>query len=129
MAYSEVLADRIRAALGPDQRVTEIRMFGGLCLMVRGHMACGVIGDQLMLRVGRDLYEAALARKHARPMDFTGKPMPGMIYVGRAGCATTRAVRTWVDIALAFNATLPPKTRSRRRRKPRVIPKRATGER
>src|SRR3954463_3297224 len=109
MAYEEALADRIRHALGPTARVTEIKMFGGLCLMVRGHMTCGVMGDELMLRVGRDLYESTLARRHARPMDFTGKPMPGMIYVGAEGCGTASAVKTWVGIAVEFNETFPPK--------------------
>lgn len=120
MAYSEELADRIRRALGPDRRVTEIKMFGGLCLMVRGHMTCGVIGDELMLRVGPELYESTIARPHARPMDFTGKPMPGMIYVSAEGCSTNRDVKGWVDRALAFNETLPPKSKGpkRRRRKP-----------
>jgi TfoX/Sxy family transcriptional regulator of competence genes len=114
MAYDEPLADRVRHALGPNRRVTEIKMFGGLCLMVRGHMTCGVIGDELMLRVGPDLYAATLARKHARPMDFTGKPMPGMVYVSAEGCATTRAVKAWVDRALEFNETLPPKRKKAR---------------
>src|ERR1041384_4967328 len=121
MPYSEALADRIRKALGPDKRVTEIKMFGGLCLMVGGHMTCGVVGDELMLRVGPDLYESTLARRHARPMDFTGKPMPGMIYVGREGCSTARAVKTWVDRALEFNETLPPKSaavKKKRKRRP-----------
>jgi TfoX/Sxy family transcriptional regulator of competence genes len=123
MAYSEALADRIRTALGPDRRVTEIKMFGGLCLMVRGHMTCGVIGDELMLRVGRDLYESTLKKRHARPMDFTGKPMPGMIYVSAKGCETSRAVKAWVDRALEFNETLPPKTKKAKRRKPIAIRK------
>jgi len=118
MAYSEELADRVRSALGPDRRVTEIKMFGGLCLMVRGHMTCGVVGDELMLRVGPDLYPSTVKRRHARPMDFTGKPMPGMIYVGAEGCSTTHAVKGWVDRALAFNETLPPKTKGPRRKRP-----------
>jgi hypothetical protein len=121
MAYSEALADRIRTAIGPDRRVVEIKMFGGLCLMVRGHMTCGVIGDELMLRVGRESYASVLKRKHARPMDFTGKPMPGMIYVNAKGCTTSRAVNTWVEIALEYNETLPPKSKPTKRRKPRRV--------
>jgi hypothetical protein len=119
MAYSETLADRIRRALGPDASVREIKMFGGLCFMVRGHMTCGVIGDEMMLRVGKDGATAALQRKHARRMDFTGKPMPGMIYVARDGCSTQRAVDAWVARGLEFNATLGPRARTRKARKPR----------
>ena len=81
-------------------------------------MTCGVIGDEMMLRVGKDGQAAALARKHARQMDFTGKPMPGMIYVAREGCSTLRAVNAWVERGLAFNATLGPKVKSRKARKP-----------
>jgi TfoX/Sxy family transcriptional regulator of competence genes len=117
MPYSEALADRIRTALGPDRRVTEIKMFGGLCLMVRGHMTCGVIGDELMLRVGPNLYEPTLKKRYARPMDFTGKPMPGMVYISAEGCRTTRGVKSWVETALEFNETLPPKTKTRKRKK------------
>jgi TfoX/Sxy family transcriptional regulator of competence genes len=119
MAYDEALADRIRRALGPEVSVREIKMFGGLCFMVRGHMSCGVIGDEMMLRVGKDGEAAALARKHARQMDFTGRPMPGMIYVAREGCSTRRAVDKWVELGLAFNATLGPKVKARNRRPPR----------
>jgi hypothetical protein len=116
MAYDEELADRIRRALGPDQRVTEIRMFGGLCFMVRGHMSCGVMKDEMMLRLGPEGVAAALKLKHARPMDFTGKPMRGMIYVAREGCSSQRDVAAWVKRGLAFNATLSDKVR--RKRKP-----------
>jgi TfoX/Sxy family transcriptional regulator of competence genes len=119
MPYSEALADRVRHAIGPDVRVTEIKMFGGLCFMVRGHMTCGIMGDHLMLRLGADGAASALARPHTRPMDFTGKPMVGMIYVDPSGCSTARSVRTWIDRALEHNAGKPEKAKpSRRRRSP-----------
>lgn len=119
MAYSESLADRIRVALGPAARVTEIKMFGGLCFMVRGHMMCGVIGDELMLRVGTDGFKTALELKHTRPMDFTGRPSTGMIYVANAGCSTQRAVDAWVARGMEFNARLGEKKRSKKTRAPR----------
>jgi hypothetical protein len=119
MAYDEALADRIRHALGPDARVTEIKMFGGLCFMVRGHMTCGVMGEEMMLRVGAERAQAALERKHARPMDFTGKPMVGMIYVARGGCSSQRDVNRWVELGLAHNRTLGDKVRRKRKPRPR----------
>jgi TfoX/Sxy family transcriptional regulator of competence genes len=119
MAYDEALADRIRRALGPGARVTEIKMFGGLCFMVRGHMTCGVMGDELMLRVGVAGANAALELEHARPMDFTGRPMAGMIYVSREGCSTQRAVERWVARGMTFNATLGDKKRSKESQTPR----------
>ena len=72
-------------------------------------MFCGVLGDELMLRLGPDGAEQALARPHVRPMDFTGRPMKSMVLVGRDGLKGV-ALRRWVDTALAFAGELPPKT-------------------
>ena len=109
MAYGEGLADRVRGALLPRPDIEEKKMFGGLAFMVGGHMCCGVIGDDLMVRVGRDAYEDALAAKGARPMDFTGRPMKSMVFVGAAGTERDADLRGWIDTALDFVRTLPPK--------------------
>lgn len=108
MAYSEPLAALIRGALASAD-FTEKKMFGGLCFMVQGHMCCGVAKDELMVRVGPDAYDKALARKHARHMDFTGRPLKGMIYVGTEGCKTARQVKSWTDAGLVFVQSLPAK--------------------
>lgn len=107
MAYDEGLADRIRRAVGPRPDVTEKKMFGGIAFLLDGKMFCGVVKDELMVRVGPAAYEAALARPHARPMDFTGRPMAGYVFVGAAGCRTDGAVRAWAERGAAFVATLP----------------------
>ncbi len=110
MAYDEDVAYRVRAALadaGVDP--VERQMFGGLAFMVRGHMTVGVIGDDLMVRVGADGHEDALAQPHAREMDFTGKPMTGMVYVAPAGIADDEDLRSWVRRGLDFTGSLPPK--------------------
>ena len=117
MAYDEQLADRVRSALGPRVRVDEIRMFGGLCFMVNGHMTVGIIGASLMVRIGAENYAKFISRRHAGPMTFTGKPMKGIILVDAAGCSTLRQVRAWVAAALAFTATLPPKKPARPRKR------------
>ncbi len=109
MAYDEDLAVRVRELLEDEPTCIDKKMFGGLCFMVTGHMCCGIIGDELMVRVGPDGYEAALARPHARPMDFTGRPLTGMVYVGAAGLRTKAALRAWVARGLAFTRSLPPK--------------------
>lgn len=83
-------------------------MFGGLAFMVDGHMACGVAGEELMLRLGADGAEAALERPHVRPMDFTGRPLTGMVFVAERGLRG-QALARWVGQAVAFVATLPPK--------------------
>jgi hypothetical protein len=72
-------------------------------------MTVGVVNDELMARVGPDGEDDALGQPHARTMDFTGRPMTGFIQVSGAGVATEEDVRAWVDRALAFTTTLPPK--------------------
>jgi len=113
MAYDENLADRVRHVLAPEPGRTERKMFGGLAFMLDGHMCCGIVGDELMLRLGIDGAKAALSRPHVRPMDFTGRPSAGMVYVSREGLEGV-ALRRWVERAAAFARTLPPKRASDR---------------
>lgn len=109
MAYDAGLAARVKKGLAPYPDVTEKQMFGGLAFMVGGHMCCGVNGDELMVRVGPDGYAAALASPHAREMDFTGKAMKGYVYVAAPGLADDDDLRSWLERAAAFVATLPAK--------------------
>jgi TfoX/Sxy family transcriptional regulator of competence genes len=125
MAYDEQIADRVRRALGSRAGVTEKKMFGGVAFLLDGKMFCGVVGDDLMVRVGPDRYEAALAEEDVRPMDFTGRPMNGYVFVGRRGAGTDRAVRKWVDLGTAFAATLKRDTAARTA-KPRPLAESAT---
>jgi hypothetical protein len=109
MAFDEDLAARMRAALGDVRGVTEIKMFGGLCFTVRGNMAVGVTGNDLMVRLAPEDGEAALARPGVRPMDFTGRPMKGFVFVGAEGVKSDRMLERWVDRGVAFASSLPPK--------------------
>jgi TfoX/Sxy family transcriptional regulator of competence genes len=109
VAYDEELADRVRRALAPREGLSEKKMFGGIAFMLHGNMSCGVEKDQLMVRVGPERHEEALAQPHARPMDFTGRAMRGMVYVTPEGCRTDEALKRWVEQGLNFAATLPPK--------------------
>ena len=84
-------------------------MFGGVAFLDRGHMFCGVLGPDLMVRVGPDAYDAALRRRHVREMDLTGRPMRRIVTVARAGVRTRRQLEAWVAAGLAFTRTLPPK--------------------
>lgn len=108
MAYDERLAARVRLALAAELTV-EKKMMGGLCFMVRGHMCCGVEKERLMVRVGPQAHERALKLKHAAPMDFTGRPMRGFVYVLPPGVATQRGVGAWVKRGLEFVSSLPAK--------------------
>jgi len=109
MAYDEALADRVRDVLAAREGVSERKMFGGLCFMINGNMACGPMGDELMVRLGHEEAERALTEPHARPMDFTGKPMRGMIYVTAEGLADDRDLAGWVELGADHAASLPPK--------------------
>jgi hypothetical protein len=84
-------------------------MFGGLCFMVGGNMCVGIVGDDLMVRVGPDGWEEALSRPHAREMDFTGKSMRGMVYVAPEGLSEDDDLRKWVDRGLDYASSLPAK--------------------
>lgn len=110
MAFDEELAKRVAAALDDVADVREQRMFGGLAFLVGGHMTCGVAGDELMLRLGQEGADAALAEPHVRPMDFTGRPMSTMVFVESAGIESQAALEGWVARALSYVRTLPPKT-------------------
>lgn len=106
MAYDETLADRIRRAVGRPADVTEKKMFGGLAFLLDGRMFCGIVKHDLMVRVGPKRYQAALAEAHVRPMDFTGRPMNGYVFVGPGGTRTEKAIKKWVDQGIAFVGTL-----------------------
>lgn len=116
MAYDERLADKVRTVLATRQSVSEKRMFGGLSFLIRGHTCCGIVGNELMVRVGPVAYAAALARRHAREMDFTGRPLRGYVYVAPEGLRTLRAVRSWVERGVTFALSCPPKSPTPRQR-------------
>jgi len=109
MAFDEKLVERVRKELEGRRGVEERKMFGGLTFMVRGNMACGVDKDRLMVRVGPEGMEAALKRPHAKPMDFTGRPMKGFVLVGPAATETDDGLDAWVARAESFASSLPPK--------------------
>jgi TfoX/Sxy family transcriptional regulator of competence genes len=117
MAYNEHLADRIRDAFGVRNNLEERKMFGGIAFMVGGHMCVGIIGDSLMVRLGVEEARAWLTKPHVRPMDFTGRPMKGYLYVDAPGLKTAKQLKGWIDRAVAFGATLPPKKRTMRSRR------------
>ena len=109
MGYDEGLAERIRELMADVPDVTEKKMFGGLCVLVSGNMCCGILGDSLMARVGPDHYETCLGLPHVQEMDFTGRPMKGMVYVAPEGIAEDEDLKRWIDRCLAFAETLPRK--------------------
>ena len=109
MAYDEKLAERIRKIAKGTPALSERKMFGGVAFMTGGNMFCGITRDDLMVRAGPAAHEDALARPHARPMDFTGRPMKGMVFVAPEGYASDADLRSWVELGLAHARTLPAK--------------------
>jgi TfoX/Sxy family transcriptional regulator of competence genes len=109
MAYNEALADRIRGIVGDGPGLSERKMFGGTAFMLHGNMFCGITRDDLMVRVGPERFEEALASPGARPADMGGRPMKGMVFVGPEGYATEEELRGWVERTLDYARSLPAK--------------------
>ena len=105
---SEELADRIRRRLKGRRTVSEKRMFGGVCFLLRGNMLCGTSKGRLMVRVGKEQDTAALARPGARPMNFTGKAMKGFVWVDARSFAGASLGR-WIALAENYVGALPRK--------------------
>ena len=109
MAYDEGVVERVRELLDGHAWVSERNMFGGLAFLLNGNMILGVLGDELVVRVGPDAYDDALEREHARLMDFTGRPMKGLVYVGPEGFSEDSDLDGWVALGLEYASSLPAK--------------------
>jgi TfoX/Sxy family transcriptional regulator of competence genes len=116
MAYDEDLAHRVREVAPAGGEVTERKMFGGLAFLLGGHMFAGVVGSELMVRIGSEAAARALERDHVREMDFTGRPMKSMVFVQPSGLHGP-ALEQWVTAAADYARTLAPKQPGRPRRR------------
>lgn len=106
MPHDPYLADRMRGALARRKGIKERKMFGGFCWMLNGNMLCGVEVGRFMFRVGKDLEAVALAHPGATPMEVTGRPMRGFVWVC-AEAAEGKALRAWIDLASRYVRVLP----------------------
>jgi TfoX/Sxy family transcriptional regulator of competence genes len=109
MAYDHDLADRLREQLADQDAVTEQEMFGGIAFLLGGNMAVGVSRDELMVRVGKDHGDEALAEPHTRPFDMTGRPMKAWVLVEQAGFESEAQLAAWVARGVDYARSLPPK--------------------
>ena len=109
MPYDEHLAERVRKTIGKKRGITEQKAFGGVGFMLHGNMACGIIGEKLMLRLGADGAAAAMEEEHVTPMDFTGRPMKTMVFIKPGGTEADADLQKWIGKTLAFAKTLPKK--------------------
>lgn len=115
MAYDETLAVRIRTALAATAGVTERKMFGGLCFLIDGRMCCGILQDEMIVRVAKGEQATLLQQPDVRVMDFTGRPMKGFVTVRRSGLRTPTALKRWIARGAAVAAASPVKAGGRAR--------------
>jgi TfoX/Sxy family transcriptional regulator of competence genes len=109
MAYALNLAKRIREYLAGQPDLVEKKMFGGMGFLIQGNMACGVHGNDMIVRVGAENHAAALNQPYARPFDLTGKSMAGWVMVASEGCEDDRDLQAWVKRGVDFARSLPAK--------------------
>ena len=109
MAYDEKLADRVREIIADTHKnIEEKKMFGGLCFMVNDKMCIGVEQERLMLRIDPEKYNEVIEKEGCRPMDFTGKPMKGFVFVDKNVLQTKKQLSYWIGIALEYNKIAKP---------------------
>ena len=123
VSYDEHLATRVRERLGSVDGVVELKMFGGWGVTVHGNMAVGVMDRDLIVRVGPEAYEDALARPGVRPFDFTGRLMTGWVFVAPEAIANARSLNTWIGRGVNYARSLTAKSTSKAAR-PNTGPKR-----
>jgi TfoX/Sxy family transcriptional regulator of competence genes len=109
MAYDEVLAERVRDVIGEADGLTTRKMFGGIAYMIFGNMACGVLDEVIVLRLGNEGAREALEEPYMSPMDFTGKPMKSMVYLDESGYEDDEVMERWIEQAVGFARSLPQK--------------------
>ena len=113
MAYDLKLTDRIRKTLARRKGITEKKMFGGLSFLLNGKMCCGVLKDILVVRVNPEDSDTLLKKPHVRPMDFTGKPMKGFLYISSGGYKTDKQLGNWLERSIDSVSSLPAKHKKR----------------
>ena len=120
MAYDEGLAERIREVFqNKETEWVEKKMMGGLCFMVDDKMCCGIHFDSkkntdlLMARIGEEAAAQALKRKGCYPMDITGKPMKGFVFVDADGYDEDEDLAYWIQLCIDFN----PQAKSSKRKR------------
>ena len=108
---------QLRETITIREKIDDLEKMGGLCFLVNGKMCVGVEKERLMARIDPDIYEKALDRKGCLPMDFTGRPMRGFVFIKAEGLASDRDLASWLDLALEFNPRAVSSKKTKRNRK------------
>jgi TfoX/Sxy family transcriptional regulator of competence genes len=116
VAYNEELTERVREALADRTDVDEKKMFGGLSFMVGGQMCCGVLKNELIVRIEPTEFPTLVAEPQVRPFDFSGRPMQGMVYVDASGLSDPEVLRAWIRRGTDYVAAHPATAKRRKRR-------------
>lgn len=112
MPYNEELVARVSEVLKKRKiRAQQKRMIGGLCFMVSDKMRCGVIGNDLMVRVDPALHEQVLKKKGCRRMELGGRPLKEFLVVDQKVITSNADLESWIARALPYN----PKTKASRK--------------
>jgi len=109
MPYDTGLAQRVREILEEEPGFDEKKMFGGICFLLFGNMVCGIIKDDLIVRIGAANYDAMLEMPHTKKFDLTGKALTGWVMVLSEALDSDEELNCWVQRAVPFVRTLPPK--------------------
>jgi TfoX/Sxy family transcriptional regulator of competence genes len=109
MPFDELLAARVRNVIGSYPNLEEKKMFGGICMLINGNMACGVYKNDLIVRVGKESHQKAMSSPNTKLFDITGKAMRGWVMVEPEGCANQEDLKRWIQLGLDFARSLPGK--------------------
>lgn len=109
MAYDKNLAQRVRERLRKRRGVSEMERFGGIGFLIQGNMACGVLGKELLVRVGPAKHEEALGSRNTMPFAISGRPAKGWVLVTPAGTKAEVDLERWVEMGVRFVRSLPAK--------------------
>lgn len=109
MAYNEKLAEKVKAIIESKPGFDMKKMFGGVCFLLNGNMACGVLNDDLIVRVGLDKHDDLLKLPETKQFDITGRPMKGWVMVSGDKKKIIKNLKDWVERGMSFALKLPPK--------------------
>lgn len=113
MAYNEKLGSRITKLLQSQKGIVEKKMFGGIAYMMKNKMFCGIIKNDLMVRVLDNKFDELLKKPHAREMDFANRPMKGFLYVSPDGIKTDKQLMKWIEFGIEYVLNSPPKKKKK----------------
>ena len=117
MAYNTDLEEKIDTATKRWKNIVKKKMFGGVCYLINGNMAFGIIKDNLIVRMDKAKSAESLKARNVRPFDFTGKPLAGLILVQEAGWKKQAEREQWIAIGKTFASSLPEKSAKKKAKK------------